>query len=66
MPRFCPTNTLSNKITIMQKKKVDGEWLRRELERLMPECSLDEDNEGQVVIYTNLVETTDGDYKVMS
>jgi hypothetical protein len=50
----------------MQKKKIDGEWLRRELERLMPECSLDEDNEGQVVIYTNLVETANGDYKVMS
>jgi hypothetical protein len=43
--------------------KIDGDKLRIRLEKLMPNCSFDEDNEGQVIIYTNLKETTDGNYK---
>ena len=43
--------------------KIDGDQLRNKLEKLMPNCSFDEDNEGQVIIYTNLIETTNGNYK---
>ena len=43
--------------------KIDGDQLRNKLEKLMPNCSFDEDNEGQVIIYTNLTETTNGNYK---
>jgi hypothetical protein len=43
--------------------KIDGDQLRNNLEKLLPNCSFDEDNEGQVIIYTNLKETTNGNYK---
>jgi hypothetical protein len=47
----------------VRMNKIDGNQLRSKLEKLMPHCSLDEDNEGQVIIYTNLKETTNGNYK---
>ena len=45
--------------------KINGNQLRSKLEKLLPNCSFDEDNEGQVIIYTNLKETTNGNYKEM-
>ena len=47
----------------LKMNKIDGDKLRNKLEKLMPNCSFDEDNEGQVIIYTNLKETTNGNYK---
>lgn len=44
-------------------KKINGEKLRSKIEKLLPQCSFDEDNEGQVIIYTNLKETKKGNYK---
>ena len=35
---------------------MNGYKLRTALEKLMPNYSIDEDNEGQIIIYTNLVE----------
>ena len=34
--------------------KIDGDKLRSKIEKLLPNCSFDEDNEGQVIIYTGL------------
>jgi len=42
---------------------IDGKKLREALEKLMPNCNLDVDNEGQVIIYTNLKEISNGNYK---
>jgi len=47
----------------LQMNKIDGDKLRSKIEKLLPNCSFDEDNEGQVIIYTNLKETTNGNYK---
>jgi hypothetical protein len=44
-------------------KTIDGNKLRKKLEKLMPSCGMDVDNEGQVVIYTNLKELKNGNYK---
>lgn len=44
-------------------KTIDGEKLRKKLEKLIPSCDMDVDNEGQVIIYTNLKETKNGNYK---
>jgi hypothetical protein len=44
-------------------KTIDGDKLRKQLEKLIPTCDLDVDNEGQVIIYTNLKETKSGNYK---
>jgi hypothetical protein len=49
----------------LQMNKIDGDQLRNKIEKLLPNCSFDEDNEGQVIIYTNLKETTNGNYKEM-
>ena len=42
---------------------IDGEKLRNALEKLIPSCDMDVDNEGQVIIYTNLKEISGGNYK---
>ena len=44
-------------------KTIDGNELRKKLEKLMPSCTTGVDNEGQVVIYTNLKELKNGNYK---
>jgi hypothetical protein len=44
-------------------KTIDGNKLRKQLEKLIPSCDIDVDNEGQVIIYTNLKETKNGNYK---
>ena len=44
-------------------KTIDGDKLRKALEKLIPTCDLDVDNEGQVIIYTNLKELRNGNYK---
>lgn len=44
-------------------KTIDGDKLRKALEKLIPSCDLDVDNEGQVIIYTNLKELRNGNYK---
>ena len=44
---------------------MNGDKLRSALEKLMPNASLDEDNDGQVIIYTNLIEDDNGDYDEM-
>jgi hypothetical protein len=42
---------------------IDGEKLRNALDKLIPSCDMDVDNEGQVIIYTNLKELKNGNYK---
>jgi hypothetical protein len=49
----------------MSKKVIDGYKLRTALAKLMPNYSLDEDNDGQVIIYTNLTETDNDNYLEM-
>jgi hypothetical protein len=44
-------------------KTIDGDKLRKALEKLIPSCDMDVDNEGQVIIYTNLKELRNGNYK---
>jgi len=44
-------------------KTIDGDKLRKALEKFIPSCDMDVDNEGQVIIYTNLKETKNGNYK---
>lgn len=41
---------------------MNGQKLRSKLEKLMPNCVMEEDNEGQVIIYTNLIEDDNGNY----
>jgi hypothetical protein len=45
--------------------KINGDKLRAKLEKLIPNCAFDTDNEGQVIIYTNLKETKSGNYRDM-
>jgi hypothetical protein len=47
-------------------KKINGNKLRKKLQKLLPYIYLDEDNEGQVIIYTGLKETKNGNYKELS
>lgn len=42
---------------------MNGYKLRTALEKLMPNYSIDQDNEGQIIIYTNLVETKNDIYE---
>ena len=42
---------------------MNGYKLRTALEKLMPNYSIDEDNEGQIIIYTNLVEADSDTYE---
>jgi len=44
-------------------RKINGNKLRKKLQKLIPNFSFDKDNEGQVIIYTGLKETKDGNYK---
>ena len=44
---------------------MNGYKLRTALEKLMPNYSIDEDNEGQIIIYTNLTEAPYDDYMEM-
>jgi hypothetical protein len=44
-------------------KTIDGDKLRKALEKLIPSCDMDVDNDGQVIIYTNLKELRNGNYK---
>jgi hypothetical protein len=44
---------------------INGYWLRTELAKLLPNYSLDTDNDGQVIIYTNLNEIEDDNYEEM-
>jgi len=44
---------------------INGEELRTKLEELIPTASLDEDNDGQVIIYTGLAQTKNGNYYEM-
>ena len=36
------------------------------ISQILPECSFDEDNEGQIVIYTNLSQTSPNDNDSLS
>jgi hypothetical protein len=47
-------------------KKINGNKLRKKLQKLLPYIYLDKDNEGQVIIYTGLKETKNGNYKELS
>jgi hypothetical protein len=42
---------------------MNGQKLRSKLEKLMPNCAMEEDNDGQVIIYTNLIEDDNGNYE---
>lgn len=44
---------------------MNGNKLRTELAKLMPNYSIDEDNDGQIIIYTNLTETDNDNYEEM-
>ena len=47
-------------------KKINANKLRKKLQKLLPGSAFDKDNEGQVIIYTGLKETKDGNYKELS
>ena len=47
-------------------KKINGNKLRKKLQKLLPRSSFDKDNENQVIIYTGLEETKNGNYKELS
>lgn len=49
----------------MKQKVIDGYKFRTELAKLIPDYSLDVDNDGQVIIYTNMKETTYDNYTEM-
>jgi hypothetical protein len=42
---------------------MNGYDFRTELAKLIPNYSLDVDNEGQIIIYTNLTETNNDNYE---
>jgi hypothetical protein len=42
---------------------MNGYDFRTELAKLIPNYSLDVDNEGQIIIYTNLTETDNDNYE---
>lgn len=56
------TNTRRN---TMKKSTIDGYKFRTELAKLIPNYGIDVDNDGQIIIYTNLKETKNGNYKEM-
>jgi hypothetical protein len=45
---------------------MNGYEFRTELAKLMPNYSLDVDNDGQIIIYTNLTETDNDNYEEMN
>lgn len=44
-------------------RKINGNKLRKKITKLLPYSDMDKDNEGQVIIYTGLKETKNGNYK---
>ncbi len=44
-------------------RKINGNKLRKKLHKLLPYADMGKDNEGQVIIYTALKETKNGNYK---
>ena len=44
-------------------RKINGNKLRKKLQKLLPYSDMGKDNEGQVIIYTGLKETKNGNYK---
>ena len=52
----------------MKKRKVeiDGHDFRTKLAELIPNYELGDDFEGQIIIYTNLKELKNGNYKEMN
>lgn len=44
---------------------MNGYKLRTALEKLMPNYSIDEDNDGQIIIYTGLIEGGNDTYEEM-
>jgi hypothetical protein len=46
-------------------KSIDGYTFRTELAKFCPNYSLGEDNDGQLIIYTNMVEGENDTYKEM-
>lgn len=49
----------------MKKSTMDGYKFRTELAKLIPNYGIGVDNDGQIIIYTNLKETKNGNYKEM-
>lgn len=49
----------------MSSKHISEAELLEKLWELLPNCQVEQDNEGQMVIYTNLIEVADGIYKDM-
>lgn len=47
------------------RKVIDGHKFRTELARLIPNYDMGVDNDGQIIIYTNLTEWTWDDYAEM-
>jgi len=47
------------------KKLIDGNKFRTKLAKLIPNYELGEDNDGQIIIYTNIQETTFDNYVEM-
>ena len=46
-------------------KKINGYDFRTKLAELMPDYELGEDNDGQIIIYTNLTEGNGDTYKTI-
>lgn len=46
-------------------KKINGYNFRTELAKIVPDYELGEDNDGQIIIYTNLTEGKGDTYKKM-
>ena len=44
-------------------RKINGNKLRKKLQKLLPYADMDKDNQGQVIIYTGLKETKKGNYE---
>jgi len=49
----------------MKKSTINGHEFRTELAKLIPNYGMDVDNDGQIIIYTNMKETKNGNYKEM-
>lgn len=47
------------------RKVIDGHKFRTQLAKLMPNYTMGMDNDGQIIIYTNLAEWTWDDYVEM-
>jgi hypothetical protein len=56
---------MKNKIHAVHHKPIDFDKLHKALQKLIPNYSIEEDNDGQIIIYTNLKEDKNGNYKEM-